>query len=88
MTDPLFYFQKPEIGALVNDLGLVRVGRPYKSRVTNRSLFVCRPRFCDKYKAELVRRKQARAALCRELYKRNKPGSRYVYASFADSPKK
>lgn len=65
----------------VEDFGLIQVGKPF--RILPDGLFICKPLFCDQYKRFLDARKQEREILCRELYKRNKKGSRYVYASYS-----
>lgn len=64
----------PAILAFIDDLGLVPGQRP---------LF-----FCERWIIERERQKQMNRNLCRELAKRNRKYSRYVYASLVDSPKR
>ena len=64
----------PAILAFVADLGLVPGQRP---------LF-----FCERWKIERERQMILNRNLCRELAKRNRKYSRYVYASLVDSPKR
>lgn len=90
-------FDTPEVGALIDDLGLVQVGQPFKGKIVT-----CRvqkwlhnrlwpfpvwvsnrhQRFCDLYKRFLDNNAKFSGIMCRELYKRNKRFSRYVHASY------
>lgn len=73
-----------EVYALMSDLGLVLRGSQefvrYKM-ACSRSRFTRYP-FCARYKDFLKFKKQSKDILCRELYKRNRSRSRYVYASY------
>lgn len=70
---------KPDVRALVKDLGLVP-GFP--------DLWFCvacrTPKFCDVVKAFKARQAAEHAQLCRQLYLRNKPRSRYVHRTYHD----
>lgn len=73
-----------EVYALMSDLGLVLRDSQefvrYKMACL-RSRFTLYP-LCARYKDFLKLKKQFKDILCRELYKRNRSRSRYVYASY------
>lgn len=70
---------KPDVRALVKDLGLVPGSPDPWFRVSCRT-----PKFCDVVKAFKDRQASERAQLCRQLYLRNKPRSRYVCRFYHD----
>lgn len=74
------WLDNPEVIALIKDLDLVQ--RP----LTPSELEALRrPLLCERYKWFLVEKKRLHDILCREVYKRNRKHSRYVYASYKDN---
>lgn len=86
-SEILAIFDTPEVSALIDDLGLIQVGKPYRT-FGFQSRFRCKPNFCDIVKRGLDAKRRFRGNLCREISKRNQKYSRYVYATLTDYPQR
>lgn len=75
-----------EVMSLIQDLDLVEIGTPeYRAWLAVwAASHYTRYWFCERWRAAMDEKRRQRMKLQRELYKRNKPYSRYVYASYCD----
>ena len=75
-----------EVMALVEDLGLVEIGSlEYREFLAALSVsHYTRYWFCERVKDQWKEKERQRVKLQRELARRNRKWSHYVYASFAD----